>query len=109
MDLLGAFAEHVTYMVPSFDPRSSHFDHQRYWRGPVWAMVNWMIAKGLAEHGEDAWAARIRTDTARLIGTSGFAEYFSPVTGEGLGGGTFSWTSAIWLAWNLDEIMEGAV
>jgi alpha,alpha-trehalase len=101
---LAAWADRAEYLVPSFDPRSTQFDHLRYWRGPVWAMVNWMIAKGFAEEGQPDWADRIRADTARLIKTGGFAEYFSPNTGEGCGGGTFSWTAAIWLAWGLGEV-----
>ncbi|MEL6243517.1 MAG: trehalase family glycosidase [Pseudomonadota bacterium] len=103
---LAAIAKHVTHLVPSFDPRSPHFDHVRYWRGPAWAMVNYMIAQGFAESGEEAWASRIRSDTAKLMRTGGFAEYFSPIDGQGCGGGTFSWTAAIWLAWGLQELGE---
>ncbi|MEL7114149.1 MAG: trehalase family glycosidase [Pseudomonadota bacterium] len=103
---LEAWAGAADYLVPSFDPRSEHFDHLRYWRGPVWAMINWMTARGLAEHGAADWAERIRGSTAQLIRKGGFAEYFSPVTGEGCGGGTFSWTAAIWLAWDLEHLGE---
>ncbi len=91
-------------LVPSYDPRSPLFDHRRYWRGPVWTHVNFMIARGLGELGEETWANRLRGDTAALIRSAGFSEYFSPVTGEGCGGGTFSWTAAIWLAWGLGEV-----
>ncbi len=61
-------------------------------------MVNWMLAEGLAQEGEQALAATLRIDTAGLIRTNGFSEYFDPLTGEGIGGGTFSWTAAIFLA-----------
>ncbi len=105
-DTLADIAKHVTYLVPSFDPRSPQFDQVRYWRGPAWAMVNYMIAKGFAESGEQIWASRIRSDTAKLMKTGGFAEYFSPIDGQGCGGGTFSWTAAIWLAWGLQELGE---
>ncbi len=100
---LREFAEKVRYLVPSFDPRDEHFDHIRYWRGPAWAMINFMIANGLRDIGEYEWAERIRSDTRELIRNGGFAEYFSPIDGRGCGGGTFSWTAAIWLAWELDE------
>ncbi|MEM8788778.1 MAG: hypothetical protein AAGE76_11000 [Pseudomonadota bacterium] len=99
--LLEGFAEGAEYLVPSYDPRARMFDHVRYWRGPVWAVVNYMIGRGLAECGETAWAERVRRDTARLIRGAGFAEYFSPVDGQDCGGGTFSWTAAVWLAWGL--------
>ncbi|MEL7275383.1 MAG: trehalase family glycosidase [Pseudomonadota bacterium] len=103
---LDAMAERVEFLVPSFDPRSESFDHVRYWRGPVWAMVNWMIAQGLTECGERDWAERVRRDTHALIAGGGFAEYFSPTDGRGCGGGAFSWTAAIWLAWRLSNIGE---
>ena len=106
LELLEAFAAACDYLVPSFDPRSPLFDHKRYWRGPVWAIVNFMVARGLAENGAEDWAARIRSDTRRMILENGFAEYFSPVTGEGLGGHSFSWTAAIWLAWGLEHESE---
>ncbi|MDJ0827947.1 MAG: trehalase family glycosidase [Rhodobacter sp.] len=111
-ELLGTldrFSRSVRYLVPSFDPDSELFDPLRYWRGPAWAIVNWMIADGLRQCGEDAWAARIRSDTAKLIGESGFAEYFGPLGAEPCGGGSFSWTAAIWLAWGLGTINEGTV
>lgn len=92
-------AARVRYMMPSYDPDHRSYEPLRYWRGPVWVMINYMIAKGFAEAGDEARAERLRADTAGLIETSGFAEYFSPETGAGAGGGSFSWTSAIWLAW----------
>ncbi len=92
-------AAKVRYLMPSYDPAHPSYEPLRYWRGPVWAMINYMIAKGFAEVGDTARAERLRADTAKLIETGGFAEYFSPETGAGAGGGAFSWTSAIWLAW----------
>ncbi|XHC13604.1 trehalase family glycosidase [Labrenzia sp. ac12] len=92
-------AERVEYLMPSYDPDHRSYEPLRYWRGPVWAMINYMIAKGFAEAGDTVRAERLRADTARLIETGGFAEYFSPETGAGAGGGSFSWTSAIWLTW----------
>lgn len=82
-------------LVPSTDPDAASFEPQRYWRGPVWAVVNWMIARGLREAGEDATAASVSADTRRLIGEAGFSEYFNPIDRAGIGGETFSWTAAI--------------
>ncbi len=93
--ILGASA----FAVPSFDPEHRKFDSLRYWRGPVWAVINYMIGRGLHEAGRDALAHRVRGDTRRLIETSGFYEYFDPLSGAGAGGGKFTWTAAIWLAW----------
>jgi alpha,alpha-trehalase len=88
------------YGFPSWDPRSPTFEPKRYWRGPVWAVVNYMMVQGLEECGETALAERMKSDTLKLIETSGFHEYFDPMTGEGLGGTDFTWTAAIHLAWS---------
>lgn len=95
-DRIGAKA---TYMMPSYDPDHPGFEHKRYWRGPVWAVVNYLIARGFTEAGNPERAKRIRRDTVALAETSGFAEYYSPIDGSGAGGNSFSWTAAVWLAW----------
>ncbi len=96
---LEAIAERCSFLVPSLDPRHAAFDPLRYWRGPVWAVINFLVARGLEEAGYDQWAMRIRKDTGRLIARTGFFEAFSPIDGAASGGGNFSWTAAIWLAW----------
>ena len=37
--------------VPSAPAFSPAFEPKRYWRGPVWAVVNWLIADGLRLNG----------------------------------------------------------
>ena len=98
-DTLQRWLSRVRYGVPSCDPDDPHFERQRYWRGPVWAIVNWMIATGLSSYGMDELAGRIEKDTAVLIRESGLNEYFDPLDGRGLGGSRFSWTAAMHLAW----------
>ena len=101
---LERWAERARFLVPSTAPDDARFEPKRYWRGPIWGMMNMMIAEGLAEAGHHALARRIKADTARLV-SNGFREYFDPLTGDGLGGGHFSWTAAIALYWNLpDEV-----
>lgn len=89
----------VRYLMPSLDSHDPGFQMLRYWRGPVWAVVNYMIGCGLDEAGHGAAAARVRADTAALIARSGFYEAFDPTDGAPTGGDTFSWTAAVWLAW----------
>ncbi len=93
----------VKYMMPSWDPRSTSFEPQRYWCGPVWPQMNYIIAKGLAEQGYPECAERLRDDLFALVSKSGFWECFNPVTGAGCIGVDFSWTAAIWLAWSSDS------
>ena len=83
------------YLVPSHDPTKPEFDSLRYWRGPVWLIVNYMISDGLERAGEIDMANRIMVDCLRLIDISGFAEYYDPNTGEGCGGDAFTWTAAM--------------
>lgn len=96
---LESWGEGVRYLVPSTDPRHPKFEPQRYWRGPVWAIMNYLIAQGLSEYGHPRLAERIHQDTRRLVEVSGFSEYYHPSTGAGLGGGEFSWTAAMALWW----------
>jgi hypothetical protein len=99
--LFDAWTRSASFMVPSTDPRDPRFDAKRYWRGPVWLMMNWMIAAGFASYGYGAIADRIRADTGALLRRSGFAEYFDPRDGAPLGGRDFSWTASIGLTWDL--------
>ena len=87
--------EDANYLVPSHDVRSNRFDHTRYWRGPAWLIINYMIADGMSQFGQNDIAERIKTDSIKLINQSGFAEYYSPVDGRGCGGSSFSWTAAM--------------
>jgi hypothetical protein len=98
------WTKRARYLVPSTAPDEPGFEPKRYWRGPIWGMMNMMIGEGFAEAGCHDLARRIKRDTAHLV-AQGFCEYFDPVTGDGLGGGHFSWTAAIALYWNLpDEV-----
>ncbi|QRM29554.1 trehalase family glycosidase [Microvirga sp. VF16] len=83
--------------VPSTPAFSPSFEPKRYWRGPVWAVVNWLISDGLRLNGSEDLARRIERGTVRAIEKAGFCEYFDPTTGEGLGGDTFSWTAAAYM------------
>lgn len=73
---------------PAWEPR-------RYWRGPVWIMMNRFIIEGLRRYGYDVVAETIRRDTLDLIETSGFREYYDARDGSGCGSTDFSWTAAL--------------
>lgn len=94
------------YGMPSWDPHHVEFESKRYWRGPVWLVMNYMIATGLEDSGENTLAERIRNDTYRLVENHGMAEYFDPLDGTGLGGIDFSWTAAIYLNQCNGEVAE---
>jgi glycogen debranching enzyme len=81
--------------IPSVPLSSADFDPRRYWRGPAWINVNWMIIEGLRAAGRGSLAGRLAAGTIALVEKSGFYEYFDPLTGEGLGAPEFSWSAAL--------------
>ena len=83
----------------SWDPDTDSFESQRYWCGPIWCQMNYMIAIGLKEIGESELAEKMQHDLRKCIEKSGFYECFDPISGSGCIGVDFSWTAALWLAW----------
>lgn len=86
-------------LPPSTSPRDPHFLSTRYWRGPVWPVMNWLFSWAWDRIGEDDLAERLRVASLDQIATAGFAEYVEPFTGEALGSADQSWTAAAVLNW----------
>ena len=97
---LSALHDKGFYLCPSFDVESEWFDSKRYWRGPVWPQMNWMIYHGLLKYGYKDTARIVKSDIIELVGKMGYYEYFEPRKSlaqnmtSGYGGGSFSWTAA---------------
>lgn len=83
------------YPVPSVPVNSFWFDPKKYWQGPTWVNMNWLIIDGLKRYGFDDFAEALRESTLEMVALSGFSEYFDPLTGEPAGGPNFSWTAAL--------------
>jgi hypothetical protein len=81
----------------TLSPRHPAFDPVRYWRGPIWVHLNWLIALGLSTAGLTAEAAVLRRSTVELVSESGFHEHYSPIDGVGGGAPSFSWSAALTL------------
>jgi hypothetical protein len=55
LEHLERIGRRVTYLVPSLDPDDPGFDPIRYWRGPVWFVINFLIGSGLTAAGHAEW------------------------------------------------------
>lgn len=82
-------------LLPSTPPDQHGFDPARYWRGPVWVNINWLLLRGLQRLGLHEEARELAEETLDLVRAAGFCEYFHAFTGEGRGGRDFSWTAAL--------------
>lgn len=108
-DYLWTLHERDYYICPSFDVDSPLFDSKRYWRGPIWPQMNWMIYHGLKNYGHDKTAKIVQSDLIELVSKHGFYEYFesqksvAEKLATGYGGNDFSWTAACALDLNSEN------
>lgn len=97
--LLKNFGSDTRYLCASFDPNSERFNPKKYWRGPIWVNLNWLLCRGLEAYGFTEVATRVKHDTIALIERYGYYEYFDSRKdneGEkGYGGKNFSWSAAL--------------
>ena len=71
--------------ITSQAPRDPGFQPARYWRGPIWPILNWVLQRGLDRYGYPLLAADVRRAMIELARSAGFREHYSPVTGRGQG------------------------
>lgn len=89
--------------VPTYDPSGYGFSPVRYWRGPVWINMDWLMMRGFERYGYEEESVRLRRTIVELVRNSGFHEYFDPFDGTGHGSDSFSWTAALLL----DVVLDG--
>ena len=89
--------------MPSLDPKHESFESERYWRGPVWLNLNWILFHGFNRYGFIDISQKIKKDSIDLIENEGFYEYFDPTNKNdknkkrACGSNNFSWTAALYL------------
>jgi glycogen debranching enzyme len=93
------------WAVTSLSPADPGFQPTRYWRGPVWPILNWVLQRGLERYGYRDRAEQVRQAVVELGLREGFWENYDPLTGKGHGGEHFAWTAAL----VLDLLGDGGV
>lgn len=95
-------------LPPTVSPDDPGFRPRTYWRGPTWPFLNWLFVWALRRHGEEALAARWRSESLAMLADLSFGEYYDPQTGEPAGSHDQSWTAAAVVDWLADPGVVGA-
>ncbi len=89
---------HLTpYGLATELPASPHYEADGYWRGPVWAPSTVLIEDGLRRAGHTTLAEQISASFRAVCESSGFAENFEALTGEGQRDRAYTWTASSYL------------
>lgn len=87
------------YPIPSAPLDSPYFNPKRYWQGPTWVNVNWLVIDGLRRNGQPEEAERLKKLTIEMVSknvaSNGFYEYYSPFDADVAGARDFSWSAAL--------------
>jgi hypothetical protein len=76
-------------------PDHATYDPGSYWRGPAWPQMSYLVWLAARRWDRTDVADTVRTWTRRGVATSGFAEYWHPETGHGLGAIPQTWSTIV--------------
>ncbi len=85
----------VPYQLTTTAKTEAAWEPRRYWRGPVWIILNWLVADGMRRYNYGHLADALRRDSLELVRRFGFWEYYDPRDGSGCGSPDFSWSAAL--------------
>lgn len=94
--VLGKIASPDSFGTP-FGPagvsvKAEEFIADAYWRGPAWPQLTYLLWVAAARKGAAKEAQALSSLLTHGAIKSNFAEYWNPLTGEGLGASPQSWT-----------------
>ena len=81
----------------TFGPTGVHrgeptYSPETYWRGPAWPQLGYLLWVATARRGATEVASQLASALRRGAASSGFAEYWHPDRGAGMGAIPQSWT-----------------
>jgi putative isomerase len=85
------------YGLATEKTNSPAYKKDGYWRGPIWAPSTYLVVQGLEGCGHRELALDIAERFCEMCASSGFAENFDALTGEGLCDKAYTWTSSVFL------------
>lgn len=84
------------------------YESGKWWRGPTWLPVAYLMLELIEARGFEAQAARARERLYNMALNDGeMSELFDSATGNGLGSREQGWTAAIFLRLKRDMMSEG--
>ncbi len=85
------------YGIPSFDPSQEQYEPKKYWRGPIWVNMNYLICKGLERYGYNEASEKLKKSTIQMLERYGLREYYPVDTSSetGYGAKDFSWSASL--------------
>lgn len=80
---------------PAFSRDDTEFGLKRYFRGPTWINVAWLLWLGLSRLGYSEHADALSGRVAEAVAGAGLREYYDPYDGRGMGATDFGWSSLV--------------
>ena len=84
-EVLDSKAFQTPLPVPTIAQNDSRYKSNGFWRGDVWTVTNYQIAKGIKSYGYDKLAAKIADATIANSIKNGVSEHHDSQTGKALG------------------------
>jgi len=85
----------VAVSEPSYEPNGGRGPIRRYWRGPTWVNIAWLVWLGMRRLGYEQEANRMAAGLVGAIEREGLREYYDPRDGTGLGAKDFAWSALV--------------
>jgi hypothetical protein len=84
----------VSVAEPTFVAGREHFHGlRRYWRGPTWVNVAWLVWIGLRRLGYEEEARTLADGVCEAVLREGPREFYDPRNGRGMGAREFGWST----------------